>query len=72
MKLNWRNYASRLKKTGQSRANVVRATNIPYPRVVGFFNGYWDLNEEELSKIETFLKGFEKSKAAPSATAKAS
>jgi len=51
----WRIYSDRLKKSGLSKAEIARRTGIKYPRVAGFFNGYWDLQKRELVEIERVL-----------------
>lgn len=60
VKLNWQTYRKRLNKTKHSLADMTRETGISYPRIVGMFNGYWDPNSDELSKIEAALKEWEK------------
>lgn len=55
-KTKWQGYSKRLKGTGLKKADVARGTGVYYPRLVGFFNGYWDLNAEELAKVDEYLK----------------
>ncbi|MCL2182089.1 MAG: helix-turn-helix transcriptional regulator [Chitinispirillia bacterium] len=54
-KLNWQIYSARLKKAGVTKAEITRKTGIDYSRLVGFFNGYWDLRAEELAKVDAVL-----------------
>ena len=54
-KQKWQEYSGRLKRAGLRKSDLARGTGIYYPRLVGFFNGYWDLNPDELAKVDEIL-----------------
>lgn len=54
-KQKWKFFADRFSALKISRAEAVRATGLNYSRLVGFLNGYWDLNETETKKVDDFL-----------------
>ena len=54
-KLKWQDYHERLEKSGLKQAEIARQTGISYPRLVGFFNGSWDLKPEDLAKVDAVL-----------------
>lgn len=55
-KRKWQIYREKLKASGKSMADLARSTEIYYPRITGFFNGYWDLRPDEISKVDACLK----------------
>lgn len=61
VKKKWEKFAGRFKEAGCSRAEASRETGIHYQRLVGFLNGYWDLNEKEEKVLDDFLTSLESS-----------
>lgn len=60
VKTVWKEYTRRLNKTGRTRADLSRETRIAYNKLVGFFLGYWNLNAEEMRKVDSLLEQWEK------------
>ena len=62
-KEKWKKFADRFGTLGVSRAEATRATGINYSKLVGFLNGYWDLNDEETEELERYLTETEAARA---------
>lgn len=54
-KLRWTIYRRRIERIHVPIADIARGARMKYPRVVGFFNGYWDLRADELSKVNRII-----------------